>query len=161
MFRKYILCWGLGQTLDSKAAEMNDDQFGYTDTLSGHSRRKWEINRGSSRIRFVSNYHETSIYWVTNVFQGCGFCFKKLRLDTNISFTIETECKGMISFLDTLVSRRNGVIAVNVYRKPTYTDRYLDFNSHHDSQHKVSTASTLRHRALNLPNSSKGKKNGN
>ena len=79
-------------------------------------------------------------------------------IDTNISFTIETECNGKISFLDTLVSRRNGVIAVDVYRKPTYTDRYLDFNSHHDSQHKVGTASTLLHRAPNLPNSSEGKK---
>ena len=79
-------------------------------------------------------------------------------IDTNISFTIETECNGKISFLDTLVSRRNGVIVVDVYRKPTHTDRYLDFNSHHDRQHKVSTASTLLHRALNLPNSSVGKK---
>ena len=73
-------------------------------------------------------------------------------IDTNISFTIETQCNG------TLLSRRNGVIAVDVYRKPTHTDRYLDFNSHHDSQHKASTASTLLHRALNLPNSTEGKK---
>ena len=57
-----------------------------------------------------------------------------------------------------LVSRRNGVIVVNVYRKPTHTDRYLDFYSHHNRQHKVSTASSLLHRALNLPNSSEGKK---
>ena len=79
-------------------------------------------------------------------------------IDANILFIIETECNRKISFLDTLVSRRNGVIAVGVYRKPTHTDRYLDFNSHHDSQHKASTASTLLHRALNLPNSSEGKK---
>ena len=78
-------------------------------------------------------------------------------IDTNISFTIETECNGKISFLDTLVSCRNGVIVVDVYRKPTHTDRYLDFDSHHNSQHKISTASTLLHRALNLPNSSEGK----
>ena len=73
------------------------------------------------------------------------------------SMTHETECNGKISFLDTLVSRRNGVIVVDVYRKLTHTDRYLDFNSHHDNQHKASTASTLLHRALNLPNSSEGK----
>ena len=79
-------------------------------------------------------------------------------IDTNISFTIETECNGKLSFLDTLVFRRNGVIAVDVYRKPNHTDRYLDFNSHHDRQHEVSTASTLLHRALNLPNFSEGKK---
>ena len=58
-------------------------------------------------------------------------------IDTNISFTIETECNGKIAFLDTLVSRRNGAIIVDVYRKPTHTDRYLDFNSHHDNRHKA------------------------
>ena len=79
-------------------------------------------------------------------------------IDTNISFTIETECNGKIAFLDTLVSRRNGAIVVDVYRKPTHTDRYLDFNSHHDNRHKASTASTLLHRALSLPNSAEGKK---
>ena len=45
-----------------------------------------------------------------------------------------------------------------MYRKPTHTDRYLDFNSHHDNRHKASTASTLLHRALSLPNSAEGKK---
>ena len=79
-------------------------------------------------------------------------------IDTDISFTIETECNRKISFLDTLVSHRNGVIVVDVYRKPTHTERYLDFNSHHNSQHKVITASTLLDRALNLPNSFEGKK---
>ncbi|XP_068704130.1 uncharacterized protein [Montipora foliosa] len=79
-------------------------------------------------------------------------------IDTDISFTIETECNRKISFLDTLVSRRNGVIVVDVYGKSTHTERYLDFNSHHNSQHKVSTASTLLDRALNLPNSFEGKK---
>ena len=46
---------------------------------------------------------------------------------------------------------------MDVYRKPTHTDRYLDFNSHHDKKHKESTAATLLHRALNLPNTSEGK----
>ena len=79
-------------------------------------------------------------------------------IDINTSFTIETDCNGTIAFLDTLVSRRNGVIVVDVYRKPTHTDRYLDFNSHHDNRHKASSASTLLHWALSLPNSSEGKK---
>ncbi|CAH3158687.1 unnamed protein product, partial [Pocillopora meandrina] len=78
-------------------------------------------------------------------------------IDANISFTIEIESDNKISFLDTLVTRRNGTIAVDVYRKPTHTDRYLDYNSHHDNKHKASTAATLLHRALKLPNSSEGK----
>ena len=43
------------------------------------------------------------------------------------------------------------------YRKPTRTERYLDFNSHHDKQHKISTAQTLLHRATTLPNTIEGK----
>ena len=34
--------------------------------------------------------------------------------------------------------------------------RYLDFHSHHDRKHKISTAKTLLHRALNLPNTQAG-----
>ena len=77
--------------------------------------------------------------------------------DPKISFTIEFENNGQIAFLDTLVSRRNGVAVTDVYRKPTHTDRYLDFSSHHDIKHKISTASTLLFRASSLPSSHEGK----
>ena len=77
--------------------------------------------------------------------------------DPKISFTIELENNGQIAFLDTLVSRRNGVSVIDVYRKPTHTDRYLDFSSHHDKKHKIRTASTLLFRASSLPSSHKGK----
>ena len=74
-----------------------------------------------------------------------------------IVFTIEEENNGQISFLDTLVSRKNGVAVIDVYRKPTHTDRYLDFSSHHEIKHKVSAASTLLFRAANLPSTHEGK----
>lgn len=77
--------------------------------------------------------------------------------DPKISFTIELENNSQIAFLDTLVSRRNGVVVIDVYRKPTHTDRYLDFSSHHDKKHKISTASTLLFRASSLPTSHEGK----
>ena len=44
--------------------------------------------------------------------------------DPIISFTIELENNGQIAFLDTLVSRRNGVVVIDVYRKPTHTDMF-------------------------------------
>ena len=78
-------------------------------------------------------------------------------MDPHISFTIEQENNGQIPFLDTFISRNNGSISINIYRKPTHTDRHIDFNSHHDKKHKVSTAATLLHRALNLPNTSEGR----
>ena len=52
--------------------------------------------------------------------------------DPKVSFTIELENNGQIAFLDTFISRRNGVAVIDVYRKSTHTDRYLDFFSHHD-----------------------------
>ena len=55
-------------------------------------------------------------------------------IDANISFTIQIESDNKVSFPDTLATRRNGTIAVDVYRKPTHTDRYLDYNSHHDNK---------------------------
>lgn len=63
----------------------------------------------------------------------------------------------MVSNLDTLVFRRNGVAVIDVYRKPTHTDRYLDFSSHHQIKHKISTASTLLFQASNLSSSYEGK----
>ena len=78
-------------------------------------------------------------------------------IDPKISFTIETENNGQIAFLDTLVTRKNGVITIDVYRKPTHTDRYLDYTSHHEKKHKISTAATLLNRASNLPSTTDGK----
>ena len=81
-------------------------------------------------------------------------------IDPHISFTFEHENNCQISFLDTLVSRDNGKLIINVYRKPTHTDRCLDFHSHHDKNHKISTAATLNyiyHRATNLPNTDTGR----
>ena len=74
-----------------------------------------------------------------------------------ISFTMEKESNQQISFLDTLVSRKNGFIVIDVFRRPTHTDRYLDFNAHHEKKHQISTASTLLNRACNLPNTLEGK----
>jgi len=78
-------------------------------------------------------------------------------IDPHISFTIEHESNCQISFLDTLVSRDNSKLIINVYQKPAHTDRYLNFHSHHDKNHKTSTAVTLIHRATNLPNTDTGR----
>ena len=78
-------------------------------------------------------------------------------IDPHISFPIEEESDQQIAFLDTLVSRKDNTITIDVYRKATHTDRYLDFSSHHDKRHKISTAETLLHRAIKLPSTPQGK----
>ena len=49
----------------------------------------------------------------------------------NIKFTMEEESNGELAFLDLLLKRKNGKISVLVYRKPTHTDQYLYYGSHH------------------------------
>ena len=42
-------------------------------------------------------------------------------------------------------------IKTSFYRKATHTEKYLQFNSHHPTQHKRSVARTLLDRAKNIP----------
>ena len=73
-------------------------------------------------------------------------------IDPNIQFTVEIENNGSIAFLDTKTSRlSDGTLSVTVYRKPTHTDRYLDYSSHHHAQHKRSVAKTRLDRANIIP----------
>ena len=64
-------------------------------------------------------------------------------IDPNISFTIELKQDNKISFLDTLITRQGNDLKIDVFRKPTHTDRYLDFNSHHDLKHKITQLELL------------------
>ena len=73
-------------------------------------------------------------------------------INEHIKFTVEEEKDGSIAFLDTMTSRNpDGTIKTSVYRKATHTDKYLQFNSHHPTQHKRSVARTLLDRAKNIP----------
>ena len=80
-------------------------------------------------------------------------------MDATIQFTLEHENNGKLASLDTVITRKDGKLNIDVYRKATHTDRYLDYNSHHQHKHKASTTRTLIHRALTLPNTEEGRTN--
>ena len=63
---------------------------------------------------------------------------------------MEEESNGELVFLDTLLKRNNGEISVLVYRKPTHTDQYLHYSSHHQTSCKESVVSSLLNRAYSI-----------
>ena len=75
------------------------------------------------------------------------------QVDTtgNIKFTHEEEADGKIPFLDTLLVRdEDGGLKLQVYRKKTHRDQYLNFSSHHPLHHKLGVVHTLMDRCDNI-----------
>ena len=75
-------------------------------------------------------------------------------VDLAIKFTVEDNKEdGAIPFLDTTVKpEADGKLSIIVYRKPTNTDQYLQWDSHHHLSAKYSVIYTLTHRAKTVCN---------
>ena len=69
-------------------------------------------------------------------------------IDEKIQFTMEDSREdGSMPFLDTLITPcPDHSLSTKVYRKPTHTDLYLQWDSHHTIAAKYSVVSTLHHR---------------
>ena len=67
------------------------------------------------------------------------------NLDPNIQFTTEdAKADGSLPFLDTLIHKMpDNSLITSVYRKPTHTDLYLQWNSHYHLSAKYSVINTL------------------
>ena len=78
-----------------------------------------------------------------------GFLQHINSVDPAIKFTVEDNKEdGSIPFLDTIVKpEADGSLSTTVYRKPTHTDQYLQWDSHHHLSAKYSVIHTLSHRA--------------
>ena len=69
-------------------------------------------------------------------------------IDPDIKFTTEGEEDRSLAFLDTsTVIKPDGSLDIQIYRKPTHTDQYLNFTSNHPLEHKLGVIRTLFHRA--------------
>ena len=81
-----------------------------------------------------------------------GFLQHINSIDPAIKFTVENKKEdGSIPFLDTIVKpEANGILSITVYRKPTHTDQYMQWDSHHHLSAKFSVIHTLSHRATTV-----------
>ena len=55
-------------------------------------------------------------------------------IDPHMKFTIDLPGTDGLPFLDNLTKPTSNSIESTLYRKPTHTDRYLDYNSNHTFQ---------------------------
>ena len=79
-------------------------------------------------------------------------------ISTSIKFTKKLEKSGQLAFLDVSVQQReDGSLATRVYRKPTHTDRYLQYSPHHPVNQKVSVARALFSRANSITSNNEKK----
>ena len=64
---------------------------------------------------------------------------------------MESKKDNCISFLDISITRdHTGTLDTNIYRKPTHSERYLNFKSEHPLEHKSAVVNALTHRANSL-----------
>ena len=73
-------------------------------------------------------------------------------IDPSIKLTVKGNLdNGAIPFLDTLVKpEADNSLSIMVYHKPTHTDHYLKWDSHHNLSAKYNIISTLTHRAKSV-----------
>ena len=70
--------------------------------------------------------------------------------------TEEAKQDGSMPFLDTLVTpQEDGTLTTKVYRKPTHTDLYIEWDNHHNLACRYSVINTLTQRAKAVCSSSK------
>ena len=62
-----------------------------------------------------------------------------------------TRADGSLRFLDTLVTvQEDGSLSTSINRKPTHTNQYLQWDSHHSIANKYRVINSLLHRATNI-----------
>jgi len=68
----------------------------------------------------------------------------------NMRFTSETEQDASIPFLGTTITRTAKGFETSVYRKPTFTGLYSDYNSFTPAMYKIGLIKILLHRAYSI-----------
>ena len=68
----------------------------------------------------------------------------------NINFTVEKENVGSLSFLDVKICCKNGKFVTSVYRKPTFSGVFTNYESFIPVYQKRGLLHTLLHRSFSI-----------
>ena len=96
--------------------------------------------------RWLCYVDDTFVMWKHGYRELQGFLGHLNAQCAEIQFTMEKETKGSIPFLNVHV-KDGSKLATSVYRKPTHTDCYLHYSSHHHPNVKSGVVFCLQHRA--------------
>ena len=108
---------------------------------------KLALNSGIERPLFWFRYVDDCIAALPS--GSCQSYSNHLNsINSNIQFTYECQINNQLSFLDMKITvDETGVMSYNVFRKPSNSGKYLDFNSYHHTTQKRNVVLALKNRA--------------
>ena len=105
-------------------------------------------------IRFKSSFHRRYVDDIFVLFESCecadSFHEYISSKHQNINFTIEKENVGSLSFVDVKICRKNGKFVTRVYRKPTFSGVFTNYESFIPTYQKRELLHTFLHRSFSI-----------
>lgn len=72
-------------------------------------------------------------------------------ISRHIKFTLEIEKDNKLPFLDLEISKEDGRLSFDIYRKNTTVERFITSDSYHHPSHKYASLNSMVHRLCNTP----------
>jgi len=82
-------------------------------------------------------------------------------INPHLQFTCETEVESKLPFLDLLIINESNKIKLDLYKKPTSSNRLLNYHSNHPYHQKLNLITQARNKIYNLSDSNFWQKNLN
>ena len=99
---------------------------------------------------FYQRYVDDTLVTMPNTESATNFLQVLSSMHPSLSFTMELEQECSIPFLGTVLTRCDGILTTEVYRKPTDTGLLLHFQSHVDRRYKKGLVNTMVNCAYRL-----------
>ena len=127
----------------------------------GHYEKLWLNNYTGPKVLYYRKYVDDIICCFRNSNDARLFFEYLNSCHPNIKFTMETEERGQLPFLDVLLSKqsvsdRQGSFITSVYRKKTFTGLLTNYFSFTPFKYKLGLIKTLIDRAYKINNTTQG-----